>query len=78
MAQTTLYPDATMSAKQVCIQERRRIEDQYVQGLRRLAAFRVPNSQSELGCVAASSNPTMTWPAEALLTIKQCLSSPVE
>ncbi|KAI1334458.1 Muniscin C-terminal mu homology domain-containing protein [Xylariaceae sp. FL0016] len=31
------------------LQERRKIEEQYVQGLRRLTQFRVPNSQSELG-----------------------------
>ncbi|OAA58696.1 Fes/CIP4 domain-containing protein [Cordyceps fumosorosea ARSEF 2679] len=31
------------------LQERRRIEDQYVAGLRKLAQFRVPNAQSELG-----------------------------
>lgn len=32
-------------------QERRRIEEQYVLGLRRLAQSRAPNSQSELGYV---------------------------
>ncbi|KAI0409017.1 Muniscin C-terminal mu homology domain-containing protein [Xylaria palmicola] len=31
------------------LQERRRVEEQYAQGLRRLAQFRVPNTQSELG-----------------------------
>ncbi|TQV92696.1 Fes/CIP4 domain-containing protein [Cordyceps javanica] len=31
------------------LQERRRIEEQYVAGLRKLAQFRVPNAQSELG-----------------------------
>ncbi|CAI6091255.1 unnamed protein product [Clonostachys chloroleuca] len=31
------------------LQERRRVEEQYVTGLRKLAQFRVPNSQSELG-----------------------------
>ncbi|KAI1359941.1 Muniscin C-terminal mu homology domain-containing protein [Xylaria arbuscula] len=31
------------------LQERRRVEEQYAQGLRRLAQFRVPNAQSELG-----------------------------
>ncbi|KAI0478863.1 Muniscin C-terminal mu homology domain-containing protein [Xylariaceae sp. FL0804] len=31
------------------LQERRRVEEQYVQGLRRLTQFRVPNAQSELG-----------------------------
>ncbi|ORY64844.1 Muniscin C-terminal mu homology domain-containing protein [Pseudomassariella vexata] len=31
------------------LQERRRVEEQYVQGLRKLAQFRVPNAQSELG-----------------------------
>ncbi|KAI0594552.1 Fes/CIP4 domain-containing protein [Biscogniauxia sp. FL1348] len=31
------------------LQERRKVEEQYVQGLRRLTQFRVPNSQSELG-----------------------------
>ncbi|KAI1201360.1 Muniscin C-terminal mu homology domain-containing protein [Nemania serpens] len=31
------------------LQERRRVEEQYAQGLRRLSQFRVPNAQSELG-----------------------------
>ncbi|KAI1103953.1 Muniscin C-terminal mu homology domain-containing protein [Jackrogersella minutella] len=31
------------------LQERRRVEEQYVQGLKRLTQFRVPNAQSELG-----------------------------
>ncbi|KAJ2963367.1 hypothetical protein NQ176_g10860 [Zarea fungicola] len=31
------------------LQERRRVEEQYVLGLRKLAQFRVPNAQSELG-----------------------------
>ncbi|RWA10886.1 hypothetical protein EKO27_g4221 [Xylaria grammica] len=31
------------------LQERRRVEEQYAQGLRRLTQFRVPNAQSELG-----------------------------
>ncbi|KAJ2967206.1 hypothetical protein NUW58_g10503 [Xylaria curta] len=31
------------------LQERRRVEEQYAQGLRRLTQFRVPNTQSELG-----------------------------
>ncbi|GKT45315.1 cytoskeletal protein syp1 [Colletotrichum spaethianum] len=31
------------------IQERRRVEDQYVQSLKKLLTFKVPNSQSELG-----------------------------
>ncbi|KAK6068964.1 Cytoskeletal protein syp1 [Seiridium cupressi] len=31
------------------LQERRRVEEQYVQGLRKLTQFRVPNAQSELG-----------------------------
>ncbi|KOS20463.1 Suppressor of profilin deletion-like protein [Escovopsis weberi] len=31
------------------LQERRRIEDQYVAGMRKLAQFKVPNAQSELG-----------------------------
>ncbi|KAL7627787.1 Suppressor of Profilin deletion [Parahypoxylon ruwenzoriense] len=31
------------------LQERRKVEEQYVQALRRLAQFRVPNAQSELG-----------------------------
>ncbi|KAH8680516.1 Muniscin C-terminal mu homology domain-containing protein [Xylariales sp. PMI_506] len=31
------------------LQERRKVEEQYVQSLRRLAQFRVPNVQSELG-----------------------------
>ncbi|KAJ4153608.1 hypothetical protein LMH87_010090 [Akanthomyces muscarius] len=31
------------------LQERRRIEEQYVAGLRKLAQFKVPNAQSELG-----------------------------
>ncbi|TQN74079.1 Cytoskeletal protein syp1, partial [Colletotrichum shisoi] len=31
------------------LQERRRVEDQYVQNLKRLLTFKVPNSQSELG-----------------------------
>ncbi|RFU77034.1 fes cip4 domain-containing, partial [Trichoderma arundinaceum] len=31
------------------LQERRRVEEQYVLGMRKLAQFRVPNAQSELG-----------------------------
>ncbi|TEA14348.1 Cytoskeletal protein syp1 [Colletotrichum sidae] len=31
------------------LQERRRVEEQYVQGLRKLLSFKVPNQQSELG-----------------------------
>ncbi|KAI1817447.1 Muniscin C-terminal mu homology domain-containing protein [Poronia punctata] len=31
------------------LQERRKVEEQYAQGLRRLTQFRVPNAQSELG-----------------------------
>ncbi|CAJ2514043.1 Uu.00g021620.m01.CDS01 [Anthostomella pinea] len=31
------------------LQERRRVEEQYVQGLKRLTQFRVPNSHTELG-----------------------------
>ncbi|KAK1972459.1 SAFF domain-containing protein [Colletotrichum sublineola] len=31
------------------LQERRRVEDQYVQSLKKLLTFKVPNSQSELG-----------------------------
>ncbi|KAL0930448.1 fes cip4 domain-containing protein [Colletotrichum truncatum] len=31
------------------LQERRRVEEQYVQGLRKLLTFKVPNHQSELG-----------------------------
>ncbi|KAI8964405.1 Muniscin C-terminal mu homology domain-containing protein [Daldinia sp. FL1419] len=31
------------------LQERRKVEEQYVQGLKRLTQFRVPNAQSELG-----------------------------
>jgi cystathionine beta-lyase/cystathionine gamma-synthase len=31
------------------LQERRRVEDQYVQGLKKLTQFKVPNGQSELG-----------------------------
>lgn len=31
------------------IAERRRVEEQYVQSLRKLALFKVPNAQSELG-----------------------------
>jgi cystathionine beta-lyase/cystathionine gamma-synthase len=31
------------------LQERRRVEEQYVMGLKRLGQFRVPNAQSELG-----------------------------
>jgi cystathionine beta-lyase/cystathionine gamma-synthase len=31
------------------LQERRRVEEQYVLGLRKLGQFKVPNSQSELG-----------------------------
>ncbi|KAL6883131.1 Muniscin C-terminal mu homology domain-containing protein [Trichoderma longibrachiatum] len=31
------------------LQERRRVEEQYVQGMRKLAQFKVPNAQSELG-----------------------------
>ncbi|KAK5991476.1 hypothetical protein PT974_09759 [Cladobotryum mycophilum] len=37
------------------LQERRRIEEQYVMGMRKLAQFKTPNSQSELGCVATSN-----------------------
>ncbi|KAF7561931.1 hypothetical protein G7046_g2216 [Stylonectria norvegica] len=37
-------------------QERRRVEEQYVQGLRRLALYKVPNSQSELGVFQAPWN----------------------
>ncbi|KAI2625165.1 Muniscin C-terminal mu homology domain-containing protein [Xylaria nigripes] len=35
------------------LQERRRVEEQYAQGLRRLTQFRVPNAQSELGTFQA-------------------------
>ncbi|TGJ88371.1 hypothetical protein E0Z10_g391 [Xylaria hypoxylon] len=35
------------------LQERRRVEEQYAQGLRRLTQFRVPNAQSELGSFQA-------------------------
>ncbi|KAI0109958.1 Muniscin C-terminal mu homology domain-containing protein [Daldinia grandis] len=35
------------------LQERRKVEDQYVQGLKRLTQFRVPNAQSELGTFQA-------------------------
>ncbi|KAI5868335.1 Muniscin C-terminal mu homology domain-containing protein [Durotheca rogersii] len=35
------------------LQERRKVEEQYVQALRRLAQFRVPNTQSELGTFQA-------------------------
>ncbi|KAI1823875.1 Muniscin C-terminal mu homology domain-containing protein [Xylaria intraflava] len=35
------------------LQERRRVEEQYAQGLRRLSQFRVPNAQSELGTFQA-------------------------
>ncbi|KAF6817102.1 Cytoskeletal protein syp1 [Colletotrichum plurivorum] len=35
------------------IQERRRVEEQYVQSLKKLLAFKVPNSQSELGVFSA-------------------------
>ncbi|KAI1081814.1 Muniscin C-terminal mu homology domain-containing protein [Whalleya microplaca] len=35
------------------LQERRKVEEQYVQGLRRLTQFRVPNAQSELGSFQA-------------------------
>ncbi|KAF5707912.1 SYP1-like protein [Fusarium globosum] len=38
------------------LQERRRVEDQYVQGLKKLATFKVPNSQSELGVFQAPWN----------------------
>jgi cystathionine beta-lyase/cystathionine gamma-synthase len=31
------------------LQERRKVEEQYVQGLKKLTQFRVPNAQSELG-----------------------------
>ncbi|KAI0442307.1 Muniscin C-terminal mu homology domain-containing protein [Xylaria telfairii] len=35
------------------LQEHRRVEEQYAQGLRRLTQFRVPNAQSELGSFQA-------------------------
>ncbi|KAI0387906.1 Muniscin C-terminal mu homology domain-containing protein [Hypomontagnella monticulosa] len=35
------------------LQERRKVEEQYVQGLKRLTQFRVPNAQSELGSFQA-------------------------
>ncbi|KAI1657858.1 Muniscin C-terminal mu homology domain-containing protein [Daldinia decipiens] len=35
------------------LQERRKVEEQYVQGLKRLTQFRVPNAQSELGTFQA-------------------------
>ncbi|CAM1503219.1 Fc.00g079950.m01.CDS01 [Cosmosporella sp. VM-42] len=38
------------------LQERRRVEEQYVQGLRRLAQYKVPNPQSELGVFQAPWN----------------------
>ncbi|KAI8715164.1 MHD domain-containing protein [Fusarium sp. LHS14.1] len=38
------------------LQERRRVEEQYVQGLRKLTAFKVPNAQSELGVFQAPWN----------------------
>ncbi|KAF9776643.1 hypothetical protein IL306_005144 [Fusarium sp. DS 682] len=38
------------------LQERRRVEDQYVQGLKKLATFKVPNAQSELGVFQAPWN----------------------
>jgi F-BAR domain only protein len=36
------------------LSERRRVEEQYVQGLRKLTQARFPNSQSELGYVLPS------------------------
>ncbi|KAF5012838.1 hypothetical protein FDECE_1127 [Fusarium decemcellulare] len=38
------------------LQERRRVEEQYVQGLRKLAGFKTPNAQSELGVFQAPWN----------------------
>ncbi|KAJ4251995.1 Suppressor of Profilin deletion [Fusarium torreyae] len=38
------------------LQERRRVEDQYVQGLKKLTQFKVPNAQSELGVFQAPWN----------------------
>jgi hypothetical protein len=38
------------------LQERRRVEDQYVQGLKKLTQFKVPNGQSELGVFQAPWN----------------------
>ncbi|KAF5657048.1 SYP1-like protein [Fusarium heterosporum] len=38
------------------LQERRRVEDQYVQGLKKLCVFKVPNAQSELGVFQAPWN----------------------
>ncbi|KAL2760228.1 hypothetical protein ACRALDRAFT_2093633 [Sodiomyces alcalophilus JCM 7366] len=38
------------------LQERRRVEEQYVQGLHRLMQFRVPNNQSDLGVFQAPWN----------------------
>ncbi|KAM5345082.1 hypothetical protein ACJ41O_010944 [Fusarium nematophilum] len=38
------------------LQERRRVEDQYVQSLRKLAQYKVPNSASELGVFQAPWN----------------------
>jgi hypothetical protein len=34
------------------VQERRKVEEQYVAGLRKLLVFKVPNAASELGFVA--------------------------
>ncbi|SPJ81513.1 related to SYP1 Protein with a potential role in actin cytoskeletal organization [Fusarium torulosum] len=38
------------------LQERRRVEEQYVQGLKKLTLFKVPNAQSELGVFQAPWN----------------------
>ncbi|KAK7420508.1 Suppressor of Profilin deletion [Neonectria punicea] len=38
------------------LQERRRVEEQYVQGLRKLAQFKVPNAQTELSVFQAPWN----------------------
>ncbi|KAF4980037.1 hypothetical protein FZEAL_3899 [Fusarium zealandicum] len=38
------------------LQERRRVEEQYVQGLRKLTQFKTPNAQSELGVFQAPWN----------------------
>lgn len=46
------------------MQERRRVEDQYVAGLKKLQLFKVPNSSSELGSVGFLSSPIFIFRAD--------------
>ncbi|KAI1265039.1 Muniscin C-terminal mu homology domain-containing protein [Xylariaceae sp. FL1019] len=59
------------------LQERRRVEEQYAQGLRRLAQFRVPNAQSELGTFQVQWDKILQS-AESIATSHHTFASHIE